>query len=263
MDRERRQSGERSWQDETPPKMYSILKGTVASVQAYGAFIRFPGRKKNGLVHKSQISNVPVDKPEEVLEVGEEVHVKVISNENGKIALSMKVVSQTTGEDMDPNHIQASLDEQRRRTGFKKEIQKIELGAVLNTTCKKCGGKGHFAKDCYQTLGSTVTYDLVPDIDYLVEQEREKAGAGGSAASGSKKKKKEKKHKKKKKHKRKSEGTDDDDDEPKAKIHKKRHKKHRSRKDTSSSSSGADSESSDDEKRRRKKSEKRKSKSSR
>ena len=33
-------------------------------------------------------------------------------------------------------------DEQRRKTGFVREKPKIELGAVLDTTCRKCGGSG-------------------------------------------------------------------------------------------------------------------------
>lgn len=34
------------------------------------------------------------------------------------------------------------LDEQRRRTGHVRETRRINLGAVLDTTCSKCGGKG-------------------------------------------------------------------------------------------------------------------------
>ena len=35
-----------------------------------------------------------------------------------------------------------SLDEQRRKKVHSKEKPRIEFGAVLDTTCKKCGGKG-------------------------------------------------------------------------------------------------------------------------
>ena len=35
---------------------------------------------------------------------GEEVWVKVIGDDDGKISLSLKYVNQTTGEDMDPNN---------------------------------------------------------------------------------------------------------------------------------------------------------------
>ena len=34
------------------------------------------------------------------------------------------------------------LDEQRRKTGHIRGTKRINLGAVLDTTCSKCGGKG-------------------------------------------------------------------------------------------------------------------------
>ena len=34
------------------------------------------------------------------------------------------------------------MDAQKRKQGYKKDINKIELEAIYNTTCKKCGGKG-------------------------------------------------------------------------------------------------------------------------
>ena len=68
--------------------------------------------------------------------------LQVISLDDDKLGLSMKVVNQRTGEDLDRAHVQSSLDAQMRRTGHKKESKAITLEAVLNTTCKKCGGKG-------------------------------------------------------------------------------------------------------------------------
>lgn len=50
----------------------------VASVQNYGAFIRIPGNKQQGLVHRSQLSRVPVDDATEVLAKGDKIWAKVI-----------------------------------------------------------------------------------------------------------------------------------------------------------------------------------------
>lgn len=36
------------------PPMYSIAKGEVVSVQTYGAFVRLPGYKKEGLFNKKK-----------------------------------------------------------------------------------------------------------------------------------------------------------------------------------------------------------------
>merc|ERR1712227_336147 len=116
---------------------------------------------------------------------------------------------------MDKDHVQTSLDEQRRKTGGKREIPRIELGAVLDTTCKKCGGKGHFTKDCYSAV-SEKTYELLPDVSLILETEK-------ANLAKSKKHKKEKKRKKKNKHK-KHESSSDSEDQYKHKKKKKKDK---------------------------------------
>ena len=37
----------------------------------------------------------------------------------------------------------------------------VELGAVLNTVCMKCGGSGHIASECFNTSG--VKYELLQE----------------------------------------------------------------------------------------------------
>ena len=69
----------------------SILKGTVESIQNYGAFIRLENGL-SGLVHVSQISDKRIKSPSMVLTVGQEVDVKVIAIKDGKLSLSMKAL---------------------------------------------------------------------------------------------------------------------------------------------------------------------------
>ncbi len=69
----------------------SVLKGTVESLQSYGAFIRLENGL-SGLVHISQISNKRIKTPADALNVGQEVDVKVIGNKDGKISLSIKAL---------------------------------------------------------------------------------------------------------------------------------------------------------------------------
>ena len=68
-----------------------IYSGTVVKLMSFGAFIRLEGGAE-GLVHVSQISDSRVQSPEDVLSVGQEVKVKVLSvnHENGRISLSIK-----------------------------------------------------------------------------------------------------------------------------------------------------------------------------
>lgn len=70
-----------------------VLEGTVESLQPYGAFVDLKDGL-SGLVHISQISQRRIKKPSEVLKVGDQVKVKVLNTNDGKISLSMKAVSE-------------------------------------------------------------------------------------------------------------------------------------------------------------------------
>lgn len=66
-----------------------IYLGKVRKVVEFGAFVEiFPGT--DGLVHISQLADTRVKKVEDVLREGDEVFVKVIGIENGKVKLSRK-----------------------------------------------------------------------------------------------------------------------------------------------------------------------------
>ena len=67
----------------------SVLSGKVESLMPYGAFVDL-GDGLSGLVHISQIANKRIESPGEVLKAGQEVKVKVLKVENGKISLSIK-----------------------------------------------------------------------------------------------------------------------------------------------------------------------------
>ena len=78
-------------------KVGTVLTGTVETLQNYGAFIRLPD-SLSGLVHVSQISQKRVKLPKDVLNVGDEVTVKVIGIKDGKISLSMKALEEIKEE---------------------------------------------------------------------------------------------------------------------------------------------------------------------
>ena len=82
------------------PEVGTIYDGKVVKVVDFGAFVNFFGAK-DGLVHVSQISNERVARPQDVLTEGQMVKVKLMGfDDRGKTKLSMKVVDQTTGEDL-------------------------------------------------------------------------------------------------------------------------------------------------------------------
>lgn len=68
-----------------------IVQGKVAQIKPFGAFIQID-EKNRGLVHISQVSNSYVKEITDVINIGDQVSVKVLSiEENGnKISLSIK-----------------------------------------------------------------------------------------------------------------------------------------------------------------------------
>ncbi|MGV2495260.1 polyribonucleotide nucleotidyltransferase [Pelagerythrobacter aerophilus] len=78
-----------------------IYDGKVVNIVDFGAFVNFMGGK-DGLVHVSEMKNERVEKPTDVVSEGQEVKVKVLEIDNrGKVRLSMRVVDQETGEELE------------------------------------------------------------------------------------------------------------------------------------------------------------------
>ncbi|MFO1150133.1 MAG: polyribonucleotide nucleotidyltransferase [Alsobacter sp.] len=83
------------------PEIGMIYDGTVVKTTDFGAFVNFFGAK-DGLVHISQLAANRVQKTTDVVKEGDKVKVKLLGfDERGKVRLSMKVVDQTTGEDLE------------------------------------------------------------------------------------------------------------------------------------------------------------------
>jgi polyribonucleotide nucleotidyltransferase len=83
------------------PEIGQIYEGTVVKVMEFGAFVNFFGAK-DGLVHISQLAANRVQNTKDVVKEGDKVKVKLLGfDDRGKTRLSMKVVDQTTGEDLE------------------------------------------------------------------------------------------------------------------------------------------------------------------
>jgi polyribonucleotide nucleotidyltransferase len=78
-----------------------IYDGKVVNLVDFGAFVNFMGGK-DGLVHVSEIRNERTEKVSDVLSEGQEVKVKVLEiDQRGKVRLSMRVVDQETGAELE------------------------------------------------------------------------------------------------------------------------------------------------------------------
>ena len=78
----------------------NIVTGKVARMTDFGAFVELePG--VDALLHVSQISHEHVDKPSDVLKVGQEITAKVVDfNEaDRKISLSMKALENAAAQE--------------------------------------------------------------------------------------------------------------------------------------------------------------------
>lgn len=71
------------------PEMGKIYKGKVVKIMEFGAFVNFLG-KQDGLVHISQLATKRVENVSDVVKEGDEVSVKVVGFDRGKVKLSMK-----------------------------------------------------------------------------------------------------------------------------------------------------------------------------
>ncbi len=83
------------------PEVGKIYVGKVVSMVDFGAFVNFMG-SKDGLVHISEIKDERVAKVADVLTEGQDVKVKVLAvDDRGKVRLSMRLVNQETGEEIE------------------------------------------------------------------------------------------------------------------------------------------------------------------
>ena len=88
-----------------------IITGTVTKLVPFGAFVRV-GEGVEGLVHISELANEHVESPEHVVQVGQEVRVKVVDVDvtRRRISLSIKRVGDEVPSEPEPE-IEAEIDE--------------------------------------------------------------------------------------------------------------------------------------------------------
>ena len=98
------------------PEVGQIYEGTVVKVMDFGAFVNFFG-SRDGLVHISQLAASRVQKTSDVVKEGDKVKVKLLGlDDRGKVRLSMKVVDQETGEDLEAKQ-KAEREQQQPASG--------------------------------------------------------------------------------------------------------------------------------------------------
>jgi polyribonucleotide nucleotidyltransferase len=99
------------------PEVGQVYDGTVVKVMDFGAFVNFFG-SRDGLVHISQLAPRRVQKTTDVVKEGDKVKVKLLGfDERGKVRLSMKMVDQQTGEDLEAKQKAEAADHREAAGG--------------------------------------------------------------------------------------------------------------------------------------------------
>ncbi len=99
-------------------KQGDVLEGTVQRLVSFGAFVEIlPGVE--GLVHISQISHKHIGTPQEVLEEGQTVKVKVldVNEEDERISLSIRDLEENPDKQIEENYRQYQAKEENT-SGF-------------------------------------------------------------------------------------------------------------------------------------------------
>jgi ATP-dependent RNA helicase DHX8/PRP22 len=122
------------------PVVGKIYEGRVSSLQNFGCFVALVGvrGRREGLVHKSQLTNGRVNDPSEIVHVGQMVKVKVKFLTGRKIELSMKDVDQATGQDLNPEGGRAMVAKRQRDSDDEGDVlSEIGLPPILVHETKK------------------------------------------------------------------------------------------------------------------------------
>lgn len=113
-----------------------IVDGTVQSIQPYGAFVDVGGIE--GLIHISELGHGRVDRVEDVVTVGEQIRVKVLTVEQTpdkatRISLSLRQATQPSGGS-DESAGAGAAGAGSERTVIDAEVVKVEAFGVFVET---------------------------------------------------------------------------------------------------------------------------------
>lgn len=105
------------WRDLKEGQVYT---GTVSRLETYGAFINI-GAEREGLVHISELSHDYVKQPSEVINVGDEVQVQVLSYSKKKRRIDLSVKALLEKPEAQPSASFAPARGSESRSDYRQE----------------------------------------------------------------------------------------------------------------------------------------------
>jgi len=116
------------WQEEIPRKYHvgDVVRGKVTKLTSFGVFVEMEPELE-GLLHISELADRKVETPEEVVQVGDEVEVRIIRVDvrDRKIGLSLRQVKQADVE------TEREMDERTEREVFEDATRDKPLPTVI------------------------------------------------------------------------------------------------------------------------------------
>lgn len=153
----------------------SVVKGEVTKILGYGAFVQIE-EGLDALVHISEISDLHLEKPSDVLEVGQEVTAKVIevSDERRRISISIRQV-----EPMNELRGEAKAREEKRQAQeAKRNANRVPTSYTDSSSTEKApsdmelafaAARGQLAEDVEEVEEVEETVEEASDVDVTDE----------------------------------------------------------------------------------------------
>ncbi len=123
----------------------SIVEGKITGITKFGAFVDL-GDRVSGMIHISEVSNTFVNDLSEFFQIGQSVKALVLSNENGKISLSIKRLQQKEKPTYKKEAESVKKNEPPQRSSFEEMMAKFKQSSEekmsdlkRNTECKRGG----------------------------------------------------------------------------------------------------------------------------
>ena len=163
------------------PILFKTYDARVVNIKPFGVFCSLKGvsGKVDGLVHVSQMSSEGrVNDPADLVSRGQDVKVKVIKMEGGKLSLSMKEVDQVSGRDLAPQARIASGANSHGLGGVTESVPVIENGFSGRHNGMRRRPRSQERWEIKQLIASGV----IPKSDYPDIDEEYNAAINGEAA---------------------------------------------------------------------------------
>ncbi len=134
------------------PEIGQIYQGTVVKAVDFGAFVNFFGAK-DGLVHISQLAPGPRRQDYRRGQEGDKVWVKLLGfDERGKVRLSMKVVDQATGKELQQERAEPPASFPRdvteiRRPGYRPGLFRLNAEVARLPPASPWDRRAHFRRN--------------------------------------------------------------------------------------------------------------------